>query len=440
MANPPKTNSAGLITPSQQKAALDAAKKPSTTTTYNIPNVIAKPTTTPAFNQTLNLYGAPSSSSTSSSSSSANKGGSSSTKATTNSAVAADLLAKQQALVESWGYNIDPNTGLYGIDPATGGPTGSQTSGGGSTQPSSNTPAPTAKPTPNVAYDTIAKILESYNITGLASVLDSIRKDYPEASSDDLLTLLQFDSRYNAKFNERFSANATRQKAGMSVLSPADYLAMEQGYKKTLDAYGLTTFQNQTYYDKFIANDLAVTEVSDRISLAYDRVMNDTNINKAFKDFYPSLTTTDIVSGILDPTNQFPALERKVKAAEIGGAALRQGLSASELSTTAEASKGYTNVTTSTLGADVLGQQGVTKAAAEAGYANIAAELPTAEKLSSIYGNQTEQYGRLQAEQAQFQGLASAKRAKQNLINLELGTFGGSSGKALSKNTSLGQI
>jgi hypothetical protein len=432
-----------LVTPSQQKAALDAAKKPATTTTYNIPNVIAKPTTTPAFNQTLNLYGAPGSTSTSSSSSSANKGGSSSGKATTSTTTSAErdaLLAKQQALVESWGYAIDPNTGLYGIDPNTGGPTGGSTTGGGSTQPSTNTPAPAAKPIPNVAYDTIAKILESYNITGLASVLESIRKEYPEASSDDLLTLLQFDSRYNAKFNERFSANATRQKAGMSVLSPADYLAMEQGYKKTLDAYGLTTFQNQTYYDKFIANDLAVTEVADRISLAYDRVMNDTSINKAFKDFYPSLTTTDIVSGMLDPTNQFPALERKVKAAEIGGAALRQGLSASELATTATTSSNYSNVNTSTLGADVLGQQGVTKAAAEAGYANIAAELPTAEKLSSIYGNQTEQYGRLQAEQAQFQGLASAKRAKQNLINLELGTFGGSSGRYQNKTTASQQI
>lgn len=433
-----KTNSAGLVTPSQQKAALDAAKKP--TTVVGTPSVIAAPkTTTPAFNQTLNLYGAPTAPKTTTSTTT--KSTSKATTATTSTAAAERdaLLAKQQALVESWGYKIDPTTGLYDLN--SGGKTpGSDTSTGGGDTSGNKQPDTGSTVTPNVAYDTISKILESYNITGLATVLESIRKEYPEASSDDLITLLQFDSRYNAKFNERFSANAARQKAGMKVLSPAEYLAMEQGYKKALDAYGLTTFKTQAYYDKFISNDLAVTEVTDRISLAYDRVMNDTSINKAFKDFYPSLTTTDIVTGMLDPVNQFPALERKVKAAEIGGAALRQGLSASELATTPETSKAYSNVTSATLGADVLAQQGVTKAGAEAAYANIAAELPTAEKLSSIYGNQTEQYGRLQAEQAQLQGLASAKRAKQKLVELELGTFGGSSGRYQNKTTASQQI
>ena len=44
------------------------------------------------------------------------------------------------------------------------------------------------KKSSNVAYDTIEKILESYNITGIASVLESIRDEYPEATSEDLLT------------------------------------------------------------------------------------------------------------------------------------------------------------------------------------------------------------------------------------------------------------
>jgi hypothetical protein len=440
-----KTNSAGLVTPSQQKAALDAAKKP--TTVVGTPSVIAAPkTATPAFNQTLNLYGAPTApKQTSGSQSSGAKG--SDSKAAIDARIAAanakttEALKPIQEKIESWGYKIDPNTGLYDLNSANTTPSGNTNTGGGDTGGGQQPPAGGGSTViPNVAYDTIAKILESYNITGLASVLESIRKEYPEADSNDLITLLQFDSRYNTKFNERFSANATRQKAGMKVLSPAEYLAMEQGYKKTLDAYGLTTFKTQAYYDKFIANDLAVTEVTDRISLAYDRVLNDTSINKAFRDFYPSLTTTDIITGMLDPVNQFPALERKVKAAEIGGAALRQGLTASELATTAETSKAYSNVTSATLGADVLAQQGVTKTGAETGYQNIAMELPTAEKLSSIYGTQTDQYGRLQAEQAQFQGLASAKRAKQRLIDLEVGSFSGTSGRYQGRTTASQQI
>lgn len=281
---------------------------------------------------------------------------------------------------------------------------------------------------PNVAYDTISKILEGYGISGLASVLEQIRKEYPEASSDDIVTLLQFDTRYNAKFNERFSANAARQKAGYSVLSPKEYLALEQGYKKIFDAYGLTKFKTQDYYNSFIGGDVKVTEVADRVSLAYDRVLNDIPVQTAFKQFYPSLVTTDIVSAMLDPINQFPALERKVKASEIGGAALRQGLSASEFATEAQKTSAYSNVTSASLGADVLAQQGVTKAGAEAGYSKIAQELPTAEKLSSIYGTTAEQYGRLESEQAQLQGLASAQRKKEKLVQLEAAQFGKSSG------------
>ena len=279
----------------------------------------------------------------------------------------------------------------------------------------------------NVAYDTIGKILESYRITGLASVLESIRDEYPEADSEDILTLLQFDTRYNAKFNERFSANVDRLKAGKPVLSPSEYLKLEQGYSQVLTAYNLPTFNTQKYYDTFIKSDLDVTEVTDRIQLAYDRVLSDDPVNTAFKQFYPSLGLGDIVTGMLDPVNQLPALQRKVKAAEIGGAALRQGFK--DISETA---------TSMTVGADVLAQQGLTKAQAEAGYQTIAQELPQAEKFSSIYSGQTESYGRLEAEKEQLQGLASEERKKKRLIALETAQFGGDSGTSkASVNTNL---
>jgi hypothetical protein len=281
----------------------------------------------------------------------------------------------------------------------------------------------------NVAYDTIGKILESYRITGLASVLETIRDEYPEASSEDILTLLQFDSRYNAKFNERFAANADRLKAGKPVLSPSEYLKLEQGYMKVFNAYNLPTFNTQYYYDTFIRGDLDVDEVTDRVQLGYDRVLNDQAVQSTFNKFFSSLGFNDIVAGMLDPVNQLPALERKVKAAEIGGAALRQGLVPSELAATeAQANVPYTNVTRGTVGADVLGREGITKAQAEAGYKNIAQLLPTAEKLSSIYGGTEEQYGRLEAEQEQLQGLASAARKRQRLTELETAQFRKQSG------------
>jgi hypothetical protein len=288
---------------------------------------------------------------------------------------------------------------------------------------------PALDPVKSITYSMMEELLKKYNIQGLASVLDQIRSEYPEASTDDVLFLLQFDSRYNAKFNERFKANAQRSAAGLTVLKPDTYLAMEQGYKKVFNQYGLVDFDNQDYYDSLISADLAVTEVTDRVNMAFDRVLNDTAVSDAFTKFYPSVTKAKIVTAILDPKKQAPAIERQVKAAEIGGAALRQNLMVSEFAATeAQANVPFTNVTRGTVGADVLGQQGVTKAQAEAQYKSIAEFLPTAEKLSSIYGGTAEQYGLLQAEQEKLQGLASAARKRENIRALEIAQFGKRSG------------
>ena len=234
------------------------------------------------------------------------------------------------------------------------------------------------------------------------------------------MTLLQFDDRYNAKFNERFAGNVTRMKAGKPVYSPGEYLKLEQAFDKVLTSYNQPTFKVQSYYDKWIVGDVDPVEVSERVQLGYDRVLSDDPVNRAFTKFYSALGYSDIVAGMLDPVNQLPALQQKVKAAEIGGAALRQGFKADEISLEA---------TSSTLGADILAKQGVTKAEAEQSYSRIASVLPTAQALSSIYsGQKEEQYGRLEAEQEQFQGLASAERKRKRLSELEMSQFKKSTG------------
>jgi hypothetical protein len=432
MAVEVKLNPLGLVDPKKQKAVLDAKDKASA------PKPTPKPSANPAFTQTLNLYGSPASNAARTSTVSQQTGG---TKGSTkqpakkapgvNQAALDASSARYQAQADAYfaaNPDIDPNTGQKRITVSD-------------EQPDDQKTPAKKEVIPNVAYDTIEAILKSYNITDIASVLNTIRDEYPEASSEDVLTLLQFDSRYNAKFNARFAANVERQKAGKPVLSPAEYLKLEQGYISIFNAYNLPTFKSQSYYDKFIKEDLDVVEVTDRVQLAYDRVLNDQSVKSAFNKFFSALGFSDIVAGMLDPVNQIPALERKVKAAEIGGAALRQGLTASELAMTeAQANVPFSNVTRGTLGADVLGQEGVTKAQAEAGFRKIAEVLPTAEKLSSIYGGTEEQYGRLEAEQEQLQGLASAARKRQRLAELETAQFRKSSGLGRGALSSLNNI
>ena len=277
--------------------------------------------------------------------------------------------------------------------------------------------------------------LTEYGLEGLESALKKIRNDYPELPSDDIMFLLENDERYNAPFKKRFRANDARVAKGLPRLSAAEYLNMEKGYKKLFTTYNLPMFANQGQYEKMIESDIDIDDATDRVVKAYDRVISDVPTRNAFRQFYGTVTDSDIVSALLDPTQQIPALEKKVMAAEIGGQALRQGLTAS-LTAGEPVKTAYTNVQRGTLGAQELAAQGVTEEQAARDYEIIAEQLPTAEKLSSIYANRAEQVSQKELEQAEILGLESAKRKQRRLAGMERATFGGESGVS---QTSLGR-
>jgi hypothetical protein len=144
---------------------------------------------------------------------------------------------------------------------------------------------------------------------------------------------------------------------------------------------------------------------------AQSRVINaNPEIKQALRSFYPDITDGDILAYTLDPNKALTDIKRKVTAAEIGGAAISQGLS------------------TSRIDAEYLGRYGVTKEQAQRGYGAIAEFLPTGEKLSEIY--QESPYTQAQAEQEIFNLADSAEAAKRRkkLSTLETGSFSGSSG------------
>jgi hypothetical protein len=84
----------------------------------------------------------------------------------------------------------------------------------------------------------------------------------------------------------------------------------------------------------------------------------------------------------------------------------------------------------------------VTQAEAQRGYATIADILPTAEKLSDIYGTTLDAYGQSEAEQEVFNSLASAQRKRQRLTAREVASFSGRSGASRTSLTtsSVGQF
>ena len=254
------------------------------------------------------------------------------------------------------------------------------------------------------AYDSL---LVEFNKYGLGSLVSDIRglieKDVPPSQ-------FIIELRNTKAYQERFKANAERLKKGLSALNESTYINNEDAYRNTLRTYGLTQFDNDEYVSQFIANDIRPEELTERVSLAVNRVkMADPAITRTLKDYY-GLQDADMVASILDPKTQLPRIQRQIAASEIGVAAGRQGFNIGPTI------------------AEQLAAQGITEAQAQEGYSKIADVLPTAEKLSGLYGKSMETYGLAEGEQDVFNQLASAQRKRKNLIGREIAEFSGQSG------------
>lgn len=256
----------------------------------------------------------------------------------------------------------------------------------------------------------IAVLTERFGTYGLTTLIPKIRELAIEGATEATITLQLMETE---EYKRRFRANQDRIKKNLAVLSPGDYLNLEDKYRQILRAYGLRQFDTDDYVTQFIANDVSTAELSSRVQLAVQRVQNaDPAVLNTLNRFY-GIGNTDLVAYALDPETQFQKIERQVAAAEIGAAAGLQGFAVDKsFAATAEQ----------------LAAQGVTQAEARKGYATIADILPTAEKLSQIYGSALEGYGLAEAEQEVFNQLASAQRRRQRLAEREAASFAGQSG------------
>ena len=169
------------------------------------------------------------------------------------------------------------------------------------------------------AFNTLSERYKQYGLGGLADV---IRKLVIEGASEATIT---FALQESPEYKERFKANTARLAKGLAVLKPNEYIAVEDSYRQSLRAYGLTQFDNDAYVSKFIENDVSPTELTARIQLATDRVINAApQVRSTLINFY-GLNDVDLIAYTLDPKGQLPAIEKQIATAEIGAAAARQG-------------------------------------------------------------------------------------------------------------------
>ena len=262
------------------------------------------------------------------------------------------------------------------------------------------------------AYDLLYSEFNALGIGGLVPALKDLI-DEGVSPAEFTLRLRQTDA-----YKKRFAGNAQRIAKGLRALSEAEYVGLEDQYQNVMRQYGLPEsyysrgeMGRQEGFEKFIAGDVSASELEDRIMTAQKRVINaNPEVAQALRTFYPGISQGDILAYTLDPSKAIEDIKRKVTAAEIGGAAVRSGLT--------------TNVTD----AEYLRNYGITKETAEQGYSTIAGGLQRGSQLASIYGQTP--YTQTTAEQEVFNvpGAQEARKQRQKITGLEKTTFGGQTG------------
>ena len=267
------------------------------------------------------------------------------------------------------------------------------------------------------AYDLLYAEFSKYGLGSLVQPLQGLIQS--GASSAEFSLKL----RESEAYKKRFSANAQRISKGLTAISEAEYIGLEDQYQNILRNAGLpesywkqtvdsrTGIVSQEGFTNFIANDVSALELQDRVATAQQRLIYaNPEVSIALKTFYPDINNGDLLAYALDPTKGLEQIKRRITAAEVGSSAVQMGLA--------------TNVTD----AEYLARYGVTKQSAQQGYSTIAGGLQRGSQLASIYGE--DPYTQTTAEKEVFNvpGAAEAKKQRQKITGLEKATFGGQTG------------
>ena len=316
---------------------------------------------------------------------------------------------------------------------------GKGTTGAAATGPAQATPAATDTAA-QIAADN--KAISDKNALGLlTSTLQGYGIDSPNgAISNAILGLLQ--SNYDpstiqalienpsagtssdpnvralaSAWNTRFAGNVAREKAGLTPLSPSEYISTENSYKAVMARAGLdAAHMDPTKLAGLIGSDVSPSEVNQRINAAMDALTAEDPFVKQQLQQQFNLTTGDLVGHLLDPGTQSSVIANKVTAAQVGAEASRAGVDVN-------AANAY-----------ALANQGITQTQAQQGFQSIAQQLPATQELANRYAGyiptggvgaalQTATFG---APGTQTQAQAEAQL--QRLKTQEVSAFSGSSG------------
>lgn len=260
--------------------------------------------------------------------------------------------------------------------------------------------SPTSTPGETSARLIIRDYLRQWGLLELADDVDQLIR---EGLGTDAITL---QLRETAAYKKRFAANEARERAGLPVLSPAEYIAAEDAYRQVLRTYGLpASFYDQTQdFEQFLAKDVAPEELNARAAAAQQVwLSSDPQVRQTWRDFY-GLTDGAAIASILDPDKALPIVQRMVTATQLGALAARNDLSADR--------SRY----------ETYADQGITAQQAAQGFAEIGQTLSTDQAIAHRFG---QTFTQAEEEAARVVGTASALRKQRELANSEKALFDG---------------
>ncbi len=174
--------------------------------------------------------------------------------------------------------------------------------------------------------DAYAALKSLFNGYGLGSLAGQIYNFAKQGYGADVISLLLQDTK---EYKERFAANTDRTKAGLPVLSPAEYLSTEQAYRQILQDSGLPKgfYDSPTDFRNWIAGDTSPTEIKGRVDLAVSNTMQANNSTKrALQQLY-GVDDAYVTAYFLDQKKALPLLQKQSQAAQFGAEALKRNLS-----------------------------------------------------------------------------------------------------------------
>lgn len=267
-------------------------------------------------------------------------------------------------------------------------------------------PAEMAKPWANELYNVVSKFYKQ------------------GATSEEAFNMAVLDSRNNpalADFTKRFKgiyALQDMKQAGKAVTVPtiAEYFATESKMGDVLKQSNLGDLANEDFLGDVLAKGVSATEFANRITAIFDRIDNaPKDIKNTLSRYFPTVDRISLAKAIALGDKGAKELQTQVAGYEVLSAAEKQGLSAGQLvgGTTEERAYQY-----------ALG--GETYDTALTKFGTVAAMLPTVNKLTQVYGEET--LGQTGVESAVFGKSAKEIKRLEDLAKKEEASFSARSG------------